>query len=510
MADESRPDAKPAPAGSTLRDLQRLLRRTMPRLTGDVPPTSDFRTELHFDSLDLVELVSRIEVQFAVQIPDEDLPGFLTLDAIASYLDRRLPTREPVRAKTCVDPQPLPNVSPPVAAAAVASTRPAVDGRLARVVITGVGVMAPLGSSTNELWTRLVEGQSAIRSWADLEAEGYRASTAARLGDLDGCTPLRRGRSLGVLAARQAVAASGLTPPPDTGVFVGSTIGESLAFERAAAGARLRLSGYTVESFADGLRREFGLRGVSEALGTACAAGNYAVGAAVAALRDHRVPVAIAGGIEPFSRLAMVGFSRSRAMATDACRPFDRRRNGMVLGEGAAVFVLERVEDAIERGATPLAEVVALGLSADAYHATAPEPSGEGMARAMRAALDRAGIDAGEVDWVNAHGSGTRASDAAEAAALHAVFRSGLPHVSGSKGALGHALGAAAALELAICVAGLRDQIVPPTAGHDEADAPGGVTCASRPTPARLRVVVNNAFAFGGVNSALILRAWAS
>jgi 3-oxoacyl-[acyl-carrier-protein] synthase II len=180
----------------------------------------------------------------------------------------------------------------------------------------------------------------------------------------------------------------------------------------------------------------------------------------------------------------------------------------MVLGEGAAVFVLECADHAIARGATPLAEIVALGLSADAYHATAPEPSGEGMARAMRAALDRASVPAGQIDWVNAHGSATRASDAAEAAALHAVFGSRLPLVSGSKGALGHALGAAAALELAICLQGMRHQLVPPTPGHAEADLPIGVACTAKPTPAPVRVVMNNAFAFGGLNSALILRAW--
>ena len=475
-------------------------------------PTSlqdtDFRQDLAFDSLDLVEFVSRIEVEFALQIPDEELPQFLTLGAIASYLERRLrpgvlpPIDSRVASATAREVVP----PSPMMTTALAA-RKVLNAQRARIVITGAGVMAPLGHSVDELWARLLSGQSAVRRWPDLEADGYRVSTAARIGDF-ASAPLRRGRSLAVAAAEQAVTAAGITLPPDTGVFVGSTIGESLAFERAAEGQRLRLDDYTVSSFAQGIRRHFGLGGVTEAVGTACAAGNYAVGAAVAALRDDRVPVAVAGGIEPFSRLAMVGFSRSRAMATEACRPFDCRRNGMVLGEGAAVFVLERAERALARGARPLAEVVALGLSADAYHATAPEPSGEGMARAMRAALGLAGVQASDVDWVNAHGSATRASDAAEAAALHAVFGPRLPLVSGSKGALGHALGAASALELAICVQGLLHQTVPPTPGHADADAPGGVACTGAATPGRVRVVMNNAFAFGGLNSALILRAW--
>jgi 3-oxoacyl-[acyl-carrier-protein] synthase II len=494
--------------GELLPRLQRLLRRTTPRLEADVPPDSDFRQDLNFDSIDLVEFVSRIEVEFALQIPDEELPQFLTIGAIASYLERRLRPGEPPPIHSPGPGATAPAVVTPSGTAAGAVAARQVSNRpRARIVITGAGVMTPLGHSVDELWSRLLAGESAVCRWPDLEADGYRVSTAARIGDFE-CAPLRRGRSLAVAAAEQAVAAAGITLPPDTGVFVGSTIGESLAFELAAEGRRLRLDDYPVSSFAHGIRRRFGLDGVTEAVGTACAAGNYAVGAAVAALREDRVPVALAGGIEPFSRLAMVGFSRSRAMATDACRPFDRRRNGMVLGEGAAVFVLERAERALDRGVRPLAEVVSLGLSADAYHPTAPEPSGEGMARAMRAALDLACLGTREIHWVNAHGSGTRASDTAEAAALHAVFGPRLPLVSGSKGALGHALGAASALELAICVQGLLHQTVPPTPGHAEADAPRGVACSSAAVPGRVRVVMNNAFAFGGLNSALILRAW--
>jgi 3-oxoacyl-[acyl-carrier-protein] synthase II len=221
-----------------------------------------------------------------------------------------------------------------------------------------------------------------------------------------------------------------------------------------------------------------------------------------------RVDTAIAGGVEPFSRLALVGFSRSRAMADDTCRPFDARRNGMLLGEGAALFVLERADDAMRRGARPLAEVVALGLSCDAFHPTAPRPEGTGMRAAMQAALDLAGLPPDAIDWVNAHGSGTRASDAAEARALLALFGASPPPVSGSKGALGHALGAASAIELAICLEGLRAQTVPPTAGHEQPDTEFGIHCTRQPAPRPLQWVMNNAFAFGGVNSSLLLRAW--
>lgn len=373
------------------------------------------------------------------------------------------------------------------------------------VVVTGIGVLTPLGDTPEALWQALVAGETAAREWPDLAAAGYRSAQACRIETLEG-DPLRRGRTLAVAAAERAVAACGGGLPEATGVFIGSTLGESLAFERAAQGASIDLSDHRVPSFTAGVRSRFGLNGVQQSLATACAAGNYAVGAALAALRAGRCEVALAGGVEPFSRLSMVGFSRARAMASGVCRPFDAQRTGMLLGEGAAMFVLERVDRARERGAAPLAEVVALGLSCDAHHPTAPQPEGRGMLAAMRAALDAAGLAPGEIDWVNAHGSGTRASDSAEARALHTLFGESMPTVSGSKGALGHALGAASAIELAVCVMGLRAQTVPPTAGHEQPDPVDGVACTREPIVRRLRWVMNNAFAFGGLNSALLLR----
>ena len=376
-----------------------------------------------------------------------------------------------------------------------------------RVVVTGMGLDSPLGRGPTELWRRLLAGQSAAHSWPDLEAGGYRATTACRIEELD-CEPLRRGRALALIAACQAVENAGLDLPKESGVFVGSTLGESLAFEQAAEGEPLDLRDFTVQSFTESIQEKFGLTGPGRSVATACAAGNYAVGAALSAVREGRVPVALAGGVEPFSRLAMVGFSRSRAMAPDLCRPFDQNRNGMLLGEGAAFFVLERADDALERGAIPLAEIVGLGLSCDAYHAVAPKPDGQGMLKAMRTALDLAGVEPRELDWVNAHGTGTRASDAAEACALRALFGDRPPPVSGSKGALGHSLGASSALELAICIQGLRTQTIPPTPGHEEPDPACGVTCPRQPLRRQIRWVLNNAFAFGGLNSTLILRRW--
>lgn len=482
------------------------LKRVKPSLPDEFPIADDFTMDWQLDSLDLVEFVSRIEGTFSILIPDEDLPGFVSLEATLAYVHARLGGAR----------QPAATIDPAVPArdrahVPAASIRGFTGGRVSSggepIVITGIGVQSPLGPTPDELWARIAAGESAAKRWPDLAAEGHRVTTACRIEDLE-CEPLRRGAALAVAAARQAVERAQLQPPKDTGVFVGSTIGESFAFESAAEGATIGLRGFTVESFTDAIKAHFKLTGPGHAVATACAAGNYAVGAAMLALRSRRVRVAIAGGVEPFSRLAMVGFSRSRAMAASACRPFDERRNGMLLGEGAAIFVLERADEALARGATPLAEVAALGLTCDAHHPTAPQPDGSGMRRAMEAALFAGNVTPGEVGWVNAHGSGTRLSDAAEARALRALFGERLPFVSGSKGALGHALGASSALELAISVEGLRKQRVPPTYGHEQPDADGGVACTRQMIDAPIRWMLNNAFAFGGVNSSLLVGRW--
>jgi len=387
-------------------------------------------------------------------------------------------------------------------------------GARARVVVTGVGAVTPLGVTASETWQRVLRGDTAARDWADLSAEGHRVVRACRIEDFD-ALDARRGRALAIAAAREALSQSGRAETADAqrgGVFVGSTLGESAAFEQAGAGASIDLTDYGVRSFCDGIATELTLTGPREAIATACAAGNYAIGAAVLALQQGRAPWALAGGVEPFSKLAMVGFARSRAMANGDCRPFDARRTGMMLGEGSAMLVLERLDDALARRTTPLAEVRGLGLSSDAHHPTAPRPDGRCMRRAMCAALAESGVTPADVDWVNVHGTGTRASDAAEGRALREVFDGvPMPVLSGSKGALGHALGAASAIEAVLGVCGLLDQVVPPTRGHEQADPEIGYACTRErtlPVERPVRVVMNNAFAFGGINSTLVLTRW--
>lgn len=372
------------------------------------------------------------------------------------------------------------------------------------IVITGVGVVSPLGIGIDDLWNNLLLRKTALQHFNDLEAAGYRNTFACRATDFD-APPVNRGAYMALEATKQAIAQSGVQFPKNTGVFLGSTLGESMAYEMAAEGADINPEAYNTFALAKKIAGTYALSGPVQALSTACTAGNYAVGAAMASLKRGDITVAVAGGTEPFSRIAMVGFTRSRAMASDGCKPFDANRSGMVLGEGSAIFILERKDDAVKRGAMPLATVHSLGLSCDAYHPTSPHPDGRGLANAMLSACKQANISADAVDWVNIHGSGTRVSDAAEAMSLKNVFKNNMPLLSGSKGAVGHALGAASALELAICVKGISTQTIPPTPGYAIQDADIALDCTTKPVQKKIKWAINNASAFGGLNASLLL-----
>lgn len=377
------------------------------------------------------------------------------------------------------------------------------------IVVTGMGLLSAIGSNPQEFWAALLSGASGAKDWADLRAEGFRSSVACRIADLES-PELQRGRTMWRTAVGQALSQAGAANPPKaTGVFVGSTIGESAAFEKAAQHPIDDLSAYSCFSFAQSTQADLQLSGPCRAYGTACTAGNYAIGSAARMLRKGQIKMAIAGGVDPFSRIAMAGFSRSRAMTSKGiCRPFDEQRSGMLLGEGAAVLVLERAEDALARGAEPLAIIGALGLSCDAHHATAPEREGLQMARAFRSALSQQGIAAEAVDWICAHGSGTRISDAVEAKVIAAVFGEKQTQVCGIKGATGHSLGAATALEAVACIQGLREQMIPPTIHHEQGGADLPIVVRSSAESKKARWVLNCGYAFGGLNSALLIGSW--
>lgn len=374
----------------------------------------------------------------------------------------------------------------------------------ARAVITGMGVITPLGSTIDDLWAALLAGQTAAREWDDLAEQGFRITTACRI---PGFTGQPRGRLMAVTAALDAVYHAGLSLRGRVGVYVGTTMGESLAFERAAEGQPFDLDEAAASAYPQALQQALGIDGPAYAYGTACAAGNYAIGAAAEAVRMGRVDAAIAGGVDAFSRIAMAGFSRSRAMTPEYCRPFDAERRGMQLGEGAGFVVIESEDAAKKRGAPVYAAVSTLGLSCDAHHATAPRPDGSGMAAAMTHALRQAGRATDDIGFICAHGTGTRASDAAEALAIWSVFPH-QPPVSGIKGALGHSLGAATAIEAVITALALHHRILPPTANHQQPDPDMQIDVVTEARESRdLRWALNCGYAFGGLNSALLMEA---
>lgn len=372
------------------------------------------------------------------------------------------------------------------------------------VVITGIGVVTALGNTVPGLWTALLAGRSAIRPWADLAAEGFRVDRAARIEDDTASEPVQRALDMAATAARAAVADARVTVPARLAVAVGSTMGVGPWFEAAVDGTPPGTGG--ADAYAAAVAAAVGPATVVRAFSTACAAGNYAIDAAARLLADDRVDIAVAGGVDAFSRIAMTGFTRSRAMDPNTCRPFDAARSGMQLGEGAAFLVLERADDARSRGARAYARVHAVGLSCDAYHATTPRPDGAGMAAAMRRALALADVAPADVGFICAHGSGTRASDAAEAAAIAGLFGTDAV-VGGIKGALAHAMGAASAIEAAVSAIVLREGIVPPTVGTTQLDPTLAIDLALASRPGRFRFALNNAFGFGGINSSLLLEA---
>ncbi len=373
-----------------------------------------------------------------------------------------------------------------------------------RIVITGLGVISPLGNNPQSLWEALLTKQCAAREWSDLKAQGFRIPVACRVADFE-APDHERGQQMAVTAAKQAVNAAKLSLIGKVGVYVGSTMGESYAFESAAEGESLIREKAIIAAYPNAVQRALQLSGPIRAYGTACAAGNYAIGAAAQALKMGIVDAAIAGGVESFSRIALVGFSRSRAMTPDYCRPFDHRRRGMQLGEATAFVVLEQEQAAYDRGAIPIATVESLGLSCDAFHPTAPRPDGSGMATSMSNALKQGNIEPQEIDWICAHGTGTVRSDSAEAKAIETVFPHN-PPVSSIKGALGHSLGAATAVEAVVTALALQHKVLPPTVNFEEPDPQIklDIVHTSRSVQS-IRWALNCGYAFGGLNSALLM-----
>ncbi|QCK87009.1 beta-ketoacyl-ACP synthase II [Phreatobacter aquaticus] len=415
-----------------------------------------------------------------------------------------------------------------------------------RVVVTGLGMVTPLGCGVETTWSRLIEGRSGASKVDNFDVSDIAAKIACQIprGDGTGGTfnpddwmePKEQRKVdqfivFAMAAAKQALDDANWHPTSredqvNTGVLIGSGIGGLDGIAEAALILRekgpRRISPFFIPgrliNLAGGyVSIEHGLKGPNHAVVTACSTGAHAIGDAARLVAFGDADVMVAGGTEsPVSRLSLAGFAACRALSTDfneeptrASRPYDRDRDGFVMGEGAGVVVLEAYEHAKARGAKIYAEVIGYGLSGDAHHITAPAEDGDGAYRCMLAALKRAGISASDLDYINAHGTSTMA-DTIELGAVERAIGNAASKVSMSstKSSIGHLLGAAGAVEAIFSVLAIRDQIVPPTLNLDNPSVETAIDLV--PHAARKRsveTVLSNSFGFGGTNASLIFRA---
>jgi 3-oxoacyl-[acyl-carrier-protein] synthase II len=397
---------------------------------------------------------------------------------------------------------------------------------MSRVVVTGLGIVCCLGRGKDAVWARLLAGTNKFRPVTLPGFQEFRSRIAGQVAEEDLATAssalpprVSRHELLGWTAVQEALAdaAWGTTYPLEE-VGVAAGIGaagmleaEDWVIQRRETGGRgdvRGLYGYPVSSLSDLLAAFYGWSGLRLSIATACSSSGVALGLAADGIRKGRCRACVVVGSEALSRLTYAGFQSLRTMSPDVCRPFDRRRRGLILGEGAAALTLETYDAARARGAVMYGELLGWGLSSEAYHMTAPHPGGTGAVRAMRQAVARAGVGLEDVGYVNLHGTGTGQNDAAETLAVKTVFG---PHayrllLSSTKAMTGHCLGAAGALESVFTLLTLHHRVAPPTVGLEEPDPACDLDylpATPRPAPF-LRFAINNVMAFGGNNVAVL------
>ncbi len=415
-----------------------------------------------------------------------------------------------------------------------------------RVVVTGLGLVTPLGSDVETTWANLIAGKSGAGPITHFDASDQKCQIACEVKPADhpwGFDPGKRVDHkvqrqvdpfivFGIDAAGQAIEDAGLTEMDEAtrlraGCSIGSGIGglpgiesESIVLHEKGPG---RVSphfvhGRLINLISGQVSIKYGLMGPNHAVVTACSTGAHSIGDAARMIRDDDADIMLAGGAEAtICPIGIAGFAQARALSTAfndqperGSRPYDVDRDGFVMGEGAGVVVLEEYEHAKARGAKIYAEVIGYGLSGDAYHVTAPHPEGSGAFRSMQMALRKAGVEPADIDYINAHGTSTPLGDELELGAVRRLFGDAISSVSMSstKSAIGHLLGGAGAVESIFCILAMRDQIVPPTLNLDNpSESCEGVDLVPKQAKKRqVRAVLNNSFGFGGTNASLVMR----
>lgn len=403
-----------------------------------------------------------------------------------------------------------------------------------RVVVTGRGTVNAIAKNVKAFASALKAGVCGIGPVTLFDTSGYRSHTGAQVRDFDPrrhipeeYTLKRMSRSdcMAMAATLEALSEAGLKPFPeelaaDTGVVIGGGAGGMLecepVFARYLENGADRLPGSAFASFscassADHIATHLKLMGPKTTFMTACSSGATAIGYAADLIRQEAADAVVCGGTEPLCRITYSAFNALQAVDPDYCRPFDRHRRGMSLGEGAGILILESLDHALKRGARIYGEVLGCGISCDANHMTAPDPKAAGAVGAMTAALADAGISPKDVDYINAHGTATPANDLMEIQGIKTVFGSRAQHVpvSSTKSMIGHTLGAAGAIEAVVCMLAIEQGFLPPTIHHETPDE----ACDLDVVPGRSRetapnIVLSNSFAFGGNNTSLVLGRW--
>ena len=417
-----------------------------------------------------------------------------------------------------------------------------------RVVVTGLGLVTPLGGDVETTWSNILAGKSGAGPITRFDASDQKCRIACEVKPADheyGFDPDKRvdhkvQRQVdpfivyGIDAAGQAIEDAGLEDMPEeeryrAGCSIGAGIGGLPGIEKESLVLAERgpsrvsphfVHGRLINLVSGQVSIKYGLMGPNHAVVTACSTGAHSIGDAARMIRDGDADVMLAGGAEAtICPIGIAGFAQARALSTNfndepekASRPYDEARDGFVMGEGAGIVVLEELEHAKARGAKIYAEVIGYGLSGDAYHVTAPHPEGSGAYRSMEMALRKAGVEPSDIDYINAHGTSTPMGDELELGAVRKLFGDAMSDVSMSstKSAIGHLLGGAGAVESIFCILAIRDQIVPPTLNLDNpSESCEGVDLVPHEAKKRtVRAVLNNSFGFGGTNASLVMRAY--
>ncbi len=395
-----------------------------------------------------------------------------------------------------------------------------------RVVITGLGVISSIGIGWKEFWGSLLKGKSGIRPVSSFDTTNHFTHNGGEIKNFkpedfipdDKIHLLSRASQLGFAAARLAVEDANLPQKDISNMRIGTCIGITSGSIQVIEHIDDKLiknkeveedliCQLPVHSTPAVIAKELNLNGPNFMFSTACAGGNYAIGYGYDLIRSNRSEIILAGGSDPFSRISFTGFNQFSAVAPEKCQPFDKNRKGMMVAEGAGILVLESLDSALKRNANIYAEILGYGLSCDAQHMT--QPSVEGISQCIIKAMNEAGINKDDVDYISAHGTGTLANDRAECAAIKKVFgdRYGQIPVSSIKSMLGHTMGAASALEAIACALILENDIIPPTINLETPDPECDIDCV--PNQARrhtVNIALNNSYAFGGNNASLVLK----